>query len=116
LPTHQLTISPSRKFINLQARQLTNPSIHHLPTSQIRQLANLSTKKLKNIIFILQYHSNFIAILAKILAVNWANWHYFQLFTSLTRSIFKHKTCILHYFAFLVWLPTHYFLHPIIRF
>ena len=116
LPTRQFTISPSRKFINLQAYQLANPSIHHLPTSQSRQLANLSTKKLKSIIFILQYRSNFIAILAKILAVNWANWHYFQFFASLTRSIFKHKTCILHHFAFLVWLPTHYFLRPITRF
>ena len=116
LSTRQFALSPSRKFINLQARQLTNPSIHHLPTSQSRQLANLSTKKLKSIIFILQYRSNFIAILAKILAVNWANWHYFQFFASLTRSIFKHKTCILHHFAFLVWLPTHYFLRPITRF
>lgn len=116
LPAHQLTISPSRKFINLQARQLTNPSIHHLPTSQTRQLANSSTKNLKSIIFILQKHSCFIAILAKILAVNWANWHNFQPFASLTRSIFKRKTCILHHFAFLVWLPPHYFLRPIIRF
>ena len=116
LPPHQLDISPSRKFINLQARQLTNPSIHHLPTSQTRQLANSSTKKLKNIIFILQNCSDFIAILAKMLAVNWANWHYFQFFASLTRSIFKHKTCILHHFAFLDWLPPHYFLRPITRF
>jgi len=116
LPTHQLTISPSRKFINLQARQLANPSIHHLPTSQTRQLANSSTKNLEFIIFILQYQSNFYSILAKILAVNWANWHYFQFFASLTRSIFKHKTCILHHFAFLDWLPPHYFLRPITRF
>ena len=116
MPTHQHAISPSRKFINLQAYQLANPSIHHLPTSQIRQLANSSTKKLKNIIFILQNRSDFIAILGKMLAVNWANWHYFQFFASLTRSIFKHKTCILHHFAFLDWLPPHYFLRPITRF
>jgi len=116
LSTRQFALSPFRKFINLQAYQLANSSIHHLPTSQTRQLANLSTKKLKYIIFILQYHSNFHSVLAKILAVNWANWHYFQLFTSLTLSILKHKTCILHHFAFLDWLPTHYFLRPIIRF
>ena len=116
MSTRQFALSPFRKFINLQAYQLANPSIHHLPTSQTRQLANSSTKKLKSIIFILQYRSNFIAILAKILAVNWANWHYFQLFASLTRSIFKHKTCILHHFAFLDWLPPHYFLRPITRF
>ena len=48
--------------------------------------------------------------------VKWVNWQYFQLFTSLTLSIFKHKTCILHHFAFLVWLPTHYFLRPITPF
>ena len=24
--------------------------------------------------------------------------------------------CILHHFAFLVWLPAHYFLHPITHF
>ena len=116
LPAHQLAISPFRKFINLQARQLTNPSIHHLPTSQTRQLANSSTKNLKSIIFILQNRSSFIAILAKILAVNWANWHCFQPSASLTRSIFKRKTCILHHFAFLDWLPPHYFLRPITRF
>ena len=116
LSTRQFALSPFRKFINLQARQLTNPSIHHLPTSQTRQLANSSTKNLKSIIFILQKYSCFIAILAKILAVNWANWHNFQPFASLTRSIFKRKTCILHHFAFLVWLPPHYFLRPIIRF
>ena len=116
LPPHQLDISPSRKFINLQARQLTNPSIHHLPTSQTRQLANSSTKKLKSIIFVLQNRSDFIAILAKKLAVNWANWHYRQFFASLTRSIFKRKTCILHHFAVLDWLPPHYFLRSIILF
>ena len=27
-------------------------------------------------------------------------------------SIFKNETAILHLFAFLVWLPAHYFLHP----
>jgi len=116
LSTRQFALSPFRKFINLQARQLTNPSIHHLPTSQPRQLANSSTKKLKSIIFVLQNRSDFIAILAKMLAVNWANWHYLQFFASLTRSIFKRKTCILHHFAFLDWLPPHYFLRSIIRF
>jgi len=50
------------------------------------------------------------------LAVNLANWHYFQFFASLTLSILKHKTCILHHFAFLDWLPPHYFLRPITRF
>ena len=116
MSTRQFALSPFRKFINLQARQLTNPSIHHLPTSQPRQLANSSTKKLKSIIFVLQNRSDFIAILAKMLAVNWANWHYLQFFASLTRSIFKRKTCILHHFAFLDWLPPHYFLRPITRF
>ena len=29
---------------------------------------------------------------------------------------FKKKTCILYHLAFLDWLPTHYYLHPIIHF
>ena len=28
-------------------------------------------------------------------------------------SIFKNRTCILHHFSFLNWLPTHYYFHPI---
>ena len=31
-------------------------------------------------------------------------------------SVLKKKTCILHHFAFLDWLPTHYFLSPITHF
>ena len=29
---------------------------------------------------------------------------------------FRVRTCVLHHFTFLVWLPTHYFLCPITRF
>jgi len=31
-------------------------------------------------------------------------------------SVFRVRTCVLHHFTFLVWLPTHYFLRPITRF
>jgi len=37
-------------------------------------------------------------------------------FTPFALSVFKNKTCILHHFAFLVWLPSHIFLCPITRF
>jgi len=30
-------------------------------------------------------------------------------------STFKNRTCILHHFSFLDWLPTHYYPHPITR-
>ena len=39
--------------------------------------------------------------------------HYFQLFTPFILSIFKNKTCILHHFVFLIWLPTRNFSSPI---
>jgi len=92
---------------------LSTCQLINLPT---HKLTNSKTQKLKFVIFILQNHSDFHPILAKILGVKWVNWQYFQLFTSLTLSIFKHKTYILHQFAFLVWLPTHYFLRPITPF
>ena len=31
-------------------------------------------------------------------------------------SVFRVRTCVLHHFTFLFWLPTHYFLRPITRF
>ena len=99
-----------------QLIQLTNSPTHQLTNSSTYQLKNLKTQKLKFVIFILQNRSNFHPILAKIWGIKWANWHYFRPFMSHTLSIFKHKTCILHHFAFLVWLPTHYFLRPITHF
>ena len=41
---------------------------------------------------------------------------YFQPFTSFVLSVFKSKTCILHHFAFLDWLPIRNFPSPITHF
>ena len=57
--------------------------------------------------------SKFHSVLAKIQAVKWVNGHYFQSFTPFVLSVFGNETCILHHFAFLVWLPTQNFSSPI---
>ena len=72
--THKLTTQTTPEYINLQTHQLTNskkPPTHQLVSSQTHkfqthQLTNSSTQKVKIIIFILQYHSNFHSVLAKI--------------------------------------------------
>ena len=65
------------------------------------------------IIFILQKRSIFHSILARIQHKKQANWNFFRPFTSLVLSVFRNRTCILHHFAFLVWLPAHNFRSPI---
>ena len=50
------------------------------------------------------------------LVIKLAKDHYFSLFTPSVLSIFKHNTCILHHFAFLVWLPARIFSPPISHF
>ena len=66
--------------------------------------------------FILQRHSIFHSVLARILAKKQVICHYFHPSTPFVLSIFKNKTCILHHFAFLVWLPTRFFSTPISHF
>ena len=68
------------------------------------------------IIYILQCHSNFHIVLAKIWVKKQVNRHYFQILLPFILSIFKNKACILHHFTFLDWLPTHYCLRPITHF
>ena len=68
------------------------------------------------IIYILQCHSNFHIVLAKIWVKKQVNRHYFQILLPFVLSIFKNKACILHHFTFLDWLPTHYCLRPITHF
>ena len=68
------------------------------------------------IIYILQCHSNFHIVLAKIWVKKQVNRHYFQILSPFILSIFKNKACILHHFTFLDWLPTHYCLRPITHF
>ena len=75
-----------------------------------------SHSKVNIVVFVLQFRSNFRAVLAKILVKKQVNSPYFLPVTSSNLSVFKKKTCILHHLAFLFWLPTHYFLRPITRF
>ena len=75
-----------------------------------------SHSKVNIVVFILQFRSNFHAVLAKISVKKPVNSPYFLPATSSNLSVFKKKTCILHHLAFLFWLPTHYFLRPITRF
>ena len=75
-----------------------------------------SHSKVNIVVFVLQFRSNFHAVLAKISVKKQVNTPYFLPATSSNLSVFKKKTCILHHLAFLFWLPTHFFLRPITRF
>ena len=92
-----------------------NSSTYKLKDSSTYKLKDSSTQKLKFLSFILQYHSNFRSVLAKIQVKKQVNSYYFCPATSSNLSVFKKKTCILHHFAFLVWLPTRIFSTPITR-
>ena len=83
---------------------------------QCFQLTISSSQNLKKVIFILQYRSDFYSVLARMLVKKWAKSHYFQIFSSSVLSVFKRKTCILHHFAFLDWLPIRNFPSPITHF
>ena len=108
----------------MQTPQLINSSTHQLKTSSPRALTFSSTcnltisssQNLKKVIFVLQNSSKFRSILARMLVRKWAKSHNFPSSTSSFLSVFRVKTCVLHHFTFLVWLPTHYFLPPITRF
>jgi len=63
---HQLKNSSTQKLIYSQAHQLKNSSTQKLINSKVHQLKSSSTQKLKLLSFILQHHSNFRAVLAKI--------------------------------------------------
>ena len=124
LKAHQLPKTPTHKLINFPTNQLTSSSIQKftnsstqkLINSKTHQLKSSSTQNLKLSSFILQLHSNFRSLLAKILAKKQVKCHYFYPFKPWDLSIFKHRTCILHHFAFLFCLPAHYFLPQITHF
>ena len=59
--------------------------------------------------FILQCNPSFYSVLAKIEVKKQVNRHHFQSFTSSRLSVIKKKSCILHQFAFLFWLPARNF-------
>ena len=91
----------SRKTNNSRTHQLTNWKTHKHIHSNLKSLS-----------FILQYCSNFRSVLAKIQVIMQVNRPYFQPLTPYNMFNFKKTTCILHHFAFLFWLPTHYFCSP----
>ena len=95
----------------------TNYSRRHKLTNQpTNQLVKSSTKNLKLLPIILQQHSNFRSVLAKILVKKQVKTYYLHPIMPCGLSIFKPRTCILHHFAFLVWFPTHDFWTAIIHF
>ena len=116
--THDNPTTP--EYIIASTYKLTTPSVYKLKSSSTYKLKNLSThiptnasiQKLKLLLFILQYRSNFHSVLAKIQAIKQVNNYYFQIFTLFDLSVFKNRTCILHHLAFLVWLPAHIFFTP----
>ena len=80
-------------------RKLNNPQIHH-------------STSLKIIRYVLQNTPHLPPLSSEIRGLKHAIWHSFQSFTFLFWSNFKKFTCILHHFAFLVWLPAHNFSGP----
>ena len=96
--------------------QLTYSIIHELNNSRTKQLTNLKNHELEILRYILQNARRLSLPSSEKKAQKHANWHYFQPFLILFLSIFGHITCILHHFAFLVWLPTRNFPTPITRF
>ena len=99
-----------RKKIN------TRKSNQELTTQKSTNSKAHQRKILNYYFFLLQNHSNFRSVLAKILVIKQVNCHYSWPFTPFVLSVLKNKTCILHHIAFLVWLPTHYFLRPTTHF
>ena len=94
----------------------TRKSNQELINSKEYQLKNPPAQNLKLLFFLLQNHSNFRSVLAKISVIKQVNCHYSWPFTPFVLSVLKNKTCILYHLAFLVWLPAHYFLRPTTHF
>ena len=63
---HLLKNSSNQKLIYSQAHLLTSSSTQKLINLRVHQLKNSPTQKLKLLSFILQHHSNFRTVLAKI--------------------------------------------------
>ena len=94
----------------------THKSNQELINSKEYQLKNPPAQNLKLLFFLLQNHSNFRSVLAKILVKKQVKSRFFYPFTPWGPSFFKPRTCILHHIALLVWLPFHYFLRPTTHF
>ena len=96
--------------------QKTTPSKTHITqnliNAQTKQLKNSCPQKLKFLRLILQNAIYPPPILAKIQAAKQSISTFSPSRTFHFLSILKNTTCILHHFAFLFWLPAHYFLRP----
>ena len=116
-PLHRAAETANYIFlISSLDKTLNLPKLTNFIKPQTHKLANLATQKLKLLFFILQHHSNFHSVLAKIKVQKQAKCYYFLLFKSSNMSVFKKKTCILHHLAFLVWLTARNSSSPITRF
>ena len=80
--------------------------------SQTHKLINSPTQILKFLSIILQSCSNFHSVLAKIQAEKLVKSRFFYPFAPLALSIFTPRTCVLHHFAFLIWLRAGDFSSP----
>ena len=94
----------------------TRKSNQELINSKEYRLKSPPTQNLKLPPFLLQNHSSFRSVLAKISVIKQVKSRFFYPFTPWGLSVFKPRTCILHHLAFLVWLPAHYFLRPTTHF
>ena len=112
MPTQDKNSFHIRSAIQINSLTLNLTKAQQLPKTSTHQLKNSSPRKLKLLSFILQYCSNFRSVLAKVLVKKQVKSHFFQSVTPWCLSIFKPRTCILHHFAFLVWLLTHIFPSP----
>ena len=99
-----------RKKIN------TRKSNQELINSKEYQLKSPPTQNLKLLFFLLQNHSSFRSVLAKISVKQQVKSRFFYPFTPWGLSVFKSRTCILHHIAFLVCLPARIFQPPITHF
>ena len=109
---HQHTNSSAHELISTKTHQFKNSLTHGLISSKTHQFKNSLTQKLKLLSFILQYRSNFRSVLAKIQAEKLVKNRFLYPFAPLALSIFTPRSCILHHFAFLVWVKADDFSSP----
>ena len=108
-PSHTRSAGQIKPPRLINSPKTNNSRTHQLTIWKTHKLIN---PNLKSLLFILQYHSNFRSVLAKIQATMQVNRPYFQPFTPYNLFDFKKTACILHHFAFLDWLSTHDFCSP----
>ena len=107
---------PTHRFINSQKpdnstrHQFTKTPTPKPLTQNIPNSKHPLPKRLVHLI--LQCHSNFRSVLAKIQGIRQVNCYCFQSFASFNMFKFKKKTCVLYHLAFLDWLPTRIFSTP----